>query len=449
MWSFRLHHPIASPRYTLRHYQQRAIAEVLSNWNRGLNRNLICAPTGSGKGTMIGAIAHIAVEQGWKVVICLSMLSLVGQSIEDLLDFGLDGNISVISGSHPKEWTNYQKPIQIVMLQTIANQPDVLDYLAGANVVIMDEFHTSRNFEAAKVFLSGQTKTATFTATPYNFPFGEVADAAVLCPHYQQLESEGYLAPLRYSILKIQKEKGKKRDLNSDEGCRIAIAQFLQTDGVRAEGHKRSLWFCEAFRSGDEAHTKRLQRIALEDFGLRLVVVDDSMSLVDRDDAVAACNEGAIDGLVCVDALAVGVDIRSLRHLNLVRRVGSRDRYVQMVGRVTRPSPETGKTYGYVNDWGGNIISGHCSGLHLMIEVLSAEITQQSILRLPGEPVEGIAPEKECKKCGSMNHAAAIDCWLCGHPFPEKPKIGLNHGQMVTAWWATPSGGQWWNFHCT
>jgi DNA repair protein RadD len=439
-WQFGLGASLTQPIYSLRNYQQKALGETIAAHTAGKNRVFVCAPTGSGKGTMIGALAQNALLQCQTVAILLNMSPLVGQTIEDLQDFGLDGNISVLSGSHDQSWFNPELPVQVAMLQTIANRPEELNYLAQANLALFDEFHTTKNYQDSIQFLCGRTKVASFSATPYNSALGDVADEAVICPSYLELQALGFLAPLKYTTLEL--DKSGKRDLNSDEGVRYVLNHFLATEGVRLEGASRSLWFCEMNRSGSESHCKRLQRIARDEFGLNLVVVDESMSTAERDRALVACHDQSIDGLICVDALAVGVDIKSLRHVCLCRRIGSRDRYVQIVGRVSRMSPETGKTFGYVNDFGGNLLVGRNGGLHPFIEQLSAQVTRESILGLPSETADGEAPCKWCNSCGMPSVISAIECDVCGAMFPSRALVDLSGGILrsgtVEEWWEIP-----------
>jgi superfamily II DNA or RNA helicase len=444
-WNHQIAAPLTRPIYNLRDYQGKAIAQVEAHHANGRNRVFVCAPTGSGKGTMIGALTQRAVLRREKVLILLNMSPLVGQSIEDLQDFGLDGNISVISGSHDRAWFQPNLPIQVAMLQTLANRPEELEYLSQADLVVFDEFHTTRNYESAIDFLCGKTKVVSFSATPYNSPLGAVVDDAVICPSYLELQAQGFLSPLKYTVLEL--DRPGKRDMNSDEGVEYILSQFLRTEGVQKEGVSRSLWFCEANRSGAESHCRRLQRIA-QKYGLNLVVVDESMSVSDREMAIAACDSQEIDGLICVDSLAVGVDIKSIRHVNILRKVGSRDRFVQIVGRGSRVSESTGKTCAYINDWGGNLKVGNNGGQHPFIEVLSSEITREQILGLPSEK-EGEAPVKWCSSCGIPHHVGAIVCSVCNTPFPAKDLVSLSSGRVLSCtlenWWEPKNEKPWWD----
>lgn len=385
---------------------------------------------------MIGAIAQWANLQGWRVAVLLNMSPLVNQAVDDLKDFGLDGNISIISGGHDRSLARSVMPNQVAMLQTIANRPEAMQFLADADLVIFDEFHTSKNFQSSIDFLCGDKKVVAFSATPYNSPLGDVVDDAVLCPPYLELQKRGYLVPLKYSILTLPEAKpGQKRDLNSDEGVAFCLQSFLNSEGVRSDGATRALFFAEANRTGGESHCSRIKRIGAT-MGLNLVIVDESMSGKNRDDAIAACHNQTMHGLVCVEALAVGVDIKSLRHVNLLSRVGSRDRFVQKVGRVTRTHPESGKTCGWINDFAGNLEVGDNGGLHPFIERLSAEISREQILNIKPEPAEGEAPFKICPDCETSHHPTVKDCWACGYKFPEKQAIALDSGIMQSFnWW--------------
>jgi superfamily II DNA or RNA helicase len=436
MWNFQVVEPLTQPSFTLRDYQGLAIAQTESHHANGKRRAFICAPTGSGKGTMIGAMAQRAICRGERVIIVVTMLPLIMQAVEDLEDFGLAGNISVICGSLPASWTDYSKPIQVCTLQSLAGRSQTVDYLSNADLIVFDEFHTSGFFEVADPILNEwRGNVAAFSATPYNRAMGDRADAAVLCPSYNSLQQQGFLVPLRYSIHQLPLGHNQKRDLNSDEGIEYILAQYLQSEGVRVEGAGRSLWFCEANRGKGQSQSLRLQRIAKR-YGLNLIVINDELSNDAREQAINDCKLGLNDGLISVDALAVGVDIKCIRHVNIVRKVGSRDRFTQIVGRVTRIDPESGKVAGFINDFGGNVDPGDGSGLHPLIEILSEQITEENILRLPSEAGEGEAPQKPCSICGYPNHAAAIECRICSAPFPTKESVGLENGAIVNTEWS-------------
>ncbi|MGL5061348.1 MAG: DEAD/DEAH box helicase [Microcoleus sp.] len=440
-WHYQLLQPLQPYAIALRDYQQKAIAGLNQLHLQGDRLGFVCAATGSGKGTIIGAIARQYVDHGKKVLIVVTMLQLIMQAVDDCRDFGLDGNLSVICGSFPKAYENLDAPVQIVTLQSVGSRDATFDYLRTADIVIFDEYHTSGFYEAATPILTDwRCNVAAFSATPYNEAYalnekrGNIvrAHGAVICPPYRELQARGYLVPLKYSILNGVESDGR-RELNTDEALRIAIAQYLQTEGVQRDGAGRSLWFCEANRSGGESQSKRLQRVAAE-FGLDFAIINEEVGNDERDRLIEACSTGLIDGLVSVDAIATGVDIRPARHCNILRRIPSRDRIVQIIGRVCRISPETGKVYGYVNDWAGNVDPGDGSGLHPFIEVLSEQITEESILR-GAIASEGDTPSKECSYCGAQNLIAATNCWACNTEFPRSDRASIEGSSLVPTEW--------------
>ena len=112
-----------------------------------------------------------------------------------------------------------------------------------------------------------------------------------------------------------------------------------------------------------------------------------------------------------VNVLTTGFDAVNTDCVVLLRPTNSAGLLVQMVGRGTRLSPETGKTNCLVLDYGGNIMR------HGPVDMIRVKD------KTPGN---GEAPAKKCPQCYALIHAAYAKCPQCGYEFPPS-----NHTELT------------------
>jgi DNA repair protein RadD len=86
-----------------------------------------------------------------------------------------------------------------------------------------------------------------------------------------------------------------------------------------------------------------------------------------------------------------------------------------MLGRGTRPSPDTAKEDCLVLDFAGNTPR-------------LGPINDPVIPRKKGNGAPGVAPIRICEQCGTYNHASATVCYVCGYEFPHQVKINATAG---------------------
>ncbi|MGL5719251.1 MAG: DEAD/DEAH box helicase, partial [Alphaproteobacteria bacterium] len=218
----------------------------------------------------------------------------------------------------------------------------------------------------------------------------------------------------------------------SDEGIEYVFQTFLESEGVKREGHGRTFIFCQPASKG-ESQVQRVLRISKK-FGLNFVVVDDEVSIKERQKLLSQVDSKEIDGVICVRALSVGVDLRSLRHVIMLNTFGGANLFVQVAGRVSRTHSESGKTVAYVHDYAGNVDPGDGSGKYPPIEVLSKELVGDRFRVLSDRASsEGEAPMKECTRCGNEVLTFVVECPYCNEVLCEpKELVDLAEGRMLT-----------------
>ena len=70
-------------------YQSEALARVRAELIGGISRIILQAPTGSGKTIMAAQMVKDLVENGQRVIFCVSSLSLIAQTIERFRSEGI------------------------------------------------------------------------------------------------------------------------------------------------------------------------------------------------------------------------------------------------------------------------------------------------------------------------------------------------------------------------
>jgi superfamily II DNA or RNA helicase len=105
----------------LRGYQQEAVDAVIAEWDDGIQRTSVIAPTGAGKSTIMSALAVKAREQGKRTVILAhrrELLDAISETVDDLDPGGQTPGIVMGSDNEPDtdivcasfQTTSWRKP---------------------------------------------------------------------------------------------------------------------------------------------------------------------------------------------------------------------------------------------------------------------------------------------------------------------------------------------------
>jgi len=146
-------------------YQSKAIADIQQDFRTGLKHLLVCSPTGSGKTVIFSLISKMVSERGKKVLILTDRAELLNQAGGSIKNVGLKAYF--IADGIKNYNGNYS--CYIAMSQTFRRritQPYWQEFLAGINLVVIDEAHKQ---EFNYLFESGlvtNKHVLGFTATP-------------------------------------------------------------------------------------------------------------------------------------------------------------------------------------------------------------------------------------------------------------------------------------------
>ena len=437
-------HPITA----LRDYQHQALTDIESAVKQNHRRILVSASTGSGKTLLMAALARRSYQQRMKVTILVPSNCVITKSSTDLTQMcgaltqmGLMGRFGVYSGAFP-ELSNPDAPIQIVTLQTLQSKSEALhNWLKDTDVLLIDEGHSASFFkEVEKIYEQWNWRLIlNFTATPFNRSMGvddrhgelERNTTVIQTPPYRKLQRRGFLAPLQYhSVIRRELAADEKLDLESDAAIEWMLDQWIAKCSAQGLPLTHAIGATKP-KNKNGSQAENIKRIAATK-GIRFEIVGDNTSQKDYEQFMQLFEAGEANGLF-VQRLSTGWDAPCAVHVLLLRQIRSVDRYVQIVGRVSRPSPETKKTLGHVWDFALNVnLSGE--GLHPRIEDLS-ELIGESVLQ-PRFSDGKDAPMKKCvnPECKKSIFACLLKCHHCKAIQPEKSVriIDPSTGQLVS-----------------
>lgn len=354
----------------LRAYQSEAIERVVAHWNGGLQRPIIVMATGTGKTVVMAKIVAEAQEMGYRPLILVHRDELVSQTVEKLVAACDECLIGVIQA----ERHEVDADIVVASVQTLTRR---LGRSARAvapdrfNLIVTDECHHSAapSYLAIYDWFGGRTdgsgtRMLGVTATPKRLDgvqLGHVWDAPVAYAYDTATAiSEDYLVrPVgkRVGLAELDgKIKIKHGDFSeSDLGAKMMRSGHRIGEAVLAHGRRED----GALRRGITfAPTVACAQSWADEFnqmGIVSKVVVGATPRAERHDAYARLRDGRIDMLVSVMVLTEGFDLPAVELAVIGRPTKNESLYVQMVGRVLRPSDHTGKQDALVLDVCGAI----------------------------------------------------------------------------------------------
>ncbi len=310
-----------------RAYQSRALDEVRAAFARKRRAVLLVAPTGAGKTTIAGLIAQGAVAKGRRVVMLAHRRELIAQAVGRFRSFGLDVGWNGI---------NVGAPVQVTSPQVILARRQMPE----ADLCIPDEAHHYVSEEWGQIFQGYRAAGARIvglTATPergdgLGLGGADGFDELVVVAQIHELTELGFLVPC--DIIDPTAEVNKL-------ACEPWEAYVKHSPGRSAVVFAPHVKAAEDFAADFRRH------------GVDAGVVEGKMSDEDRDDVLARFASGALKVIVNVMVLTEGWDCPIADVCILARRVGSPSLFLQMVGRVLRPS--AGKTRALLIDLAGNV----------------------------------------------------------------------------------------------
>ncbi len=329
----------------LRGYQDEAINESTAEHGRGITRQLIALPTGTGKTILFAALAH---KLNRPSLIVAHREELIQQARDKLLMFWPDADVGIVKA----DVNEIEHQVVIASIQTVS-RPKRLAQLQGRDfcLMVIDEAHHAVSGSYIDVikglgFMEDNPDRLLVgvTATPWRLDgqgLDNVFQKIVFQRSLPTMIKAGYLTDLKAIRVKTETNlvgvhtrmgdfaPGELESVvNTGARNRIIVASFKQYAKDR-----RAAAFCAGV-----AHAKDLAK-AFKDAGFRAGVVYGDMKQEDRETVLHAYKQGDIQVLTNCEILAEGWDDEQTDCLLMCRPTKSKGLYTQMVGRGTRLFP--------------------------------------------------------------------------------------------------------------
>jgi superfamily II DNA or RNA helicase len=332
--------------YTLRDYQIEGINKIFKEFRNGKRSVLYQMPTGTGKTVLFCEIAKRGNDNNRNVVIVAHRLELIEQIAQKLREKAVDCGI-IMNGFEP----DYSKKIQVASIQTLIKRK-----LPGANLVIIDEAHHSKAVSYKKLWeLFPHAKILGVTATPIRLNgegFTDLFETLIKSGQIKDFISKGHLCPIRQFITAppdLSKAKIRQGDyeiayIRSAMESERVMANVIESYMKECNGKSTILF------AVDISHSKLLVE-RYNKAGISAAHIDGTTPRDEREKILKDFKEGKYKIVSNVEIITEGFDFPDCEVVQLARPTKSLALYLQMVGRVMRPSNK--KEFGVVLDNAG------------------------------------------------------------------------------------------------
>lgn len=339
---------------TLRPYQQKILTEVRAEL-RQHRSCLICAPPGSGKGSLIAYMVHGAVSKGKRVIFAVRGRALVHDMSERVTKLGVEHGV-LMGGKRREHW----KPVQVASIDTLHR----MDPMPKCDLLILDEARgficasgrkVIKQFPETTKIVGADGTPALIDGTGLGTSVGGIFDAMVHGPNEQELIDLGFLVPCipigiskPPDVGKIEKTAG---DFNQKQLAAVCdkvtlVGDLVKNWGTHAKGIKTVAF------GVDQNHARHITE-AFRGAGIEWEYVDASTSDDERAKIWHRLDHGTLLGFSNVAIAGVGFDHSILSCVLCARPTASLPLWRQMICRADRPHP--GKAFWILLDHAGNL----------------------------------------------------------------------------------------------
>lgn len=416
--------------FALRWYQQGAV-DALFNYfannparygedGKPVQRNpLVAMPTGTGKSLTIGAFISRALKAypSTRVIMLTHVKELIEQNAKAILNVWPQAPLGIYSAGLGK------RELAQIIYAGIASIKNAVNKIGWVDIVVIDEAHLlSPNGDTMYQAFLGELRKINpwlvvvgFTATPYRMGIGMLTNNGIFTDivydittiaSFNRLVHEGYMSPLipkrRAGVeLDVSSVGISNGDYKQGE-LQTAVDQENVTHGIvrdiitMAQHYQRRCGL--VFASGVD-HAEHISEAFLR-YGFDVPAVHSKISTEKRDGLLRDFKAGKYPAIVGNNIFTTGFDHPPVDLIAVLRPTLSTGLWVQMLGRGTRPSVETGKWNCIVLDYANN----------------TPKLGPVNDPVIPSMKKKGVgdAPIWTCPNCGTHNHARAPVCIECG-----------------------------------
>ena len=383
-------------------YQYAAIKSLRNGFANGYSRQMVQAPTGSGKTKIAAALAESAIRKGNRVGFLVPRISLIDQTASSFHAEGLT-DIGVVQGDHPAY--NPYAQLQICSVDTLLRRYKNGDTYPNLQVVIIDEAHEQRQFIWRWMKDRPNTTFIGLSATPWTKGLGlpDRWNNLIIAETTQGLIDLGILsdfkvfAPSKPDLDGLKTIAGDyhRRELGKRVVAPKLIANIVSTYKTHGE-NRPAIGFAV-----DRIHAKTMQEEFIAN-GIPSGYIDAHTEMDEREDIRKQFHNGELQVVWSVGCLTTGIDW-DVRCIILARPTKSESLFVQMIGRGLRTAE--GKDHCLILDH-----SDTHERLGFVTDIHHPELSTNE----KEEASERKAPTaKTCPECDFVRTSAV--CPNCGH----------------------------------
>ncbi|HVH97139.1 MAG TPA: DEAD/DEAH box helicase [Enhygromyxa sp.] len=328
-----------------RPYQLEAIENARAEFSAGARSVLICKPTGTGKGFVIGEVMHHALAAGSRVLAFCHREEIIEQLVEHAERS--TGIRPAIERAHLRQAGDMDQLV-VGSVPSLINRLDRL----GPNrfdLLIADEAHHALAASWMRLFEHfSSAKILGFTATPNRgdeLALGQVFERVAFDMSLPDAIREGWLVPIRQESIdvgvdfrSVRKQSGELR-ADDLERLLLPVLRDVVEPAVTLAANRQALVFTVT-RKVMHATASIIQQIVDERaLDLTVATVDGTTPKDERREIMRRFRAGEINWLVNVEVATEGFDAPNCDTIVMLRPTLSRALYMQMIGRSTRPLP--------------------------------------------------------------------------------------------------------------
>ncbi len=414
----------------LRPYQKEAVESVYEHLRTRQDNPCVVIPCGCGKSHVIAKIATDAVQL-WngRVLVLAHVKELLEQNADKISRLCPELKIGIYSAGLKSRDT--QENVIVAGIQSVYNKACELE---AFDIVMIDECHLLNSSSDDSMYksllkdmkvINPNVRLIGLTATPFRLKGGLICKPENILNQIcyeaglKEMIQQGYLSPL------VARAGRAEADL---EGLHVRGGEFISDEIAEAMdkeelvdaacreivGITHNRMSVLIFTSSVE-HCRHVAERIKHYSHEECAMVTGTTPAAERAEIIARFKREHVAGdlfglakppikfLVNVNVLTTGFDAPNTDCVVLLRPTNSPGLLVQMVGRATRLSPETGKKEALVLDYGKNILR------HGPVDMIRIKDKAQG---------KSEAPAKKCPRCQALIHAAYQKCPSCGLEFP-------------------------------
>jgi ATP-dependent helicase IRC3 len=329
---------------SLRPYQQEALAAIAEAESRGIRRQLVSLPTGTGK-TVI--FAHLLQQRSKRALVLAHRDELIEQAALKILTVDPAAKVGICKA----ERNELHQQIVVASVQTLARESRLSKIdIAGFTTIIVDEAHHAAAdtyrliLDHFRCFDDGGPLTVGFTATPERADekaLGEVFSDIVYRQDLLTMMRAGYLCDLRAIQVSLEADFNKLHSRHGDfidsEASDMLMAANAPAHAVTAycehASGRKALLFTPTV---DFAHC---MADAFNAQGIRAEALSGETPAEERRCMLRRLKSGATRIVANCAVLTEGFDEPSVDCVIVARPTRSKPLYIQMIGRGTRLHP--------------------------------------------------------------------------------------------------------------